>query len=624
MSALFAEMNQMAATGLAALLNTLWYAAAVVSLTWVALRFMRRVNAATRYWIWTAVLGFLVVLPFLPALVSRLETAGSAPAAVAPLATVPAAPQAVQHLAPVTITLDSTPGPNHWPLYLLALWMLIAGWQLFLLLRGVVSVRRMKGRAEAVPGAALPIELCRRAEVLASDETNSPVAVGYIHPAVILPPELPASLEKGEMQDVLLHELAHLMRFDDWLNLASRALGAILVLHPLAAIVLRQIEREREMACDDFVVAHTGSARSYARSLARLHDLRTSAGTRLLAPALLGGKVSLADRIESLLHRGREFSARPSVANLGVGALLLAVLLGAGGLIPGWIAIAQTTPPESLAEMQQSACAHLPKSFCAGLPTTFEVASIKPAKPDDPNITVRWPPGRFIAINDPIVNLIHMAYHLRPEQLEGLPSWAKSRRYTIQAEALPGIAKAMKIAHNLPARQRDAALEVIWQSNLQMLRSLLADRFKLRVHRTNKQSSVYEIVIAKGGPKLKPFKKAELGAGHDSGVTSRRGVNEFVGVSLPYFAYFLSKYVGRTVIDRTGLSGRYDFTLRWNRMAGRFRMGFHSKPGIPPKVDSAGPSIFIAMKEQLGLKLKPAKGPVQVLVVDHIEPPTPN
>ncbi len=96
------------------------------------------------------------------------------------------------------------------------------------------------------------------------------------------------------------------------------------------------------MACDDFVVARTGSAGGYARSLARMHDLRSSKGTRLLAPALLGRNVSLADRIESLLRRGREFSTRPSLAKLGVSALLLAVLLGAGGLLPGWIAVAQT------------------------------------------------------------------------------------------------------------------------------------------------------------------------------------------------------------------------------------------------------------------------------------------
>jgi beta-lactamase regulating signal transducer with metallopeptidase domain len=107
------------------------------------------------------------------------------------------------------------------------------------------------------------------------------------------------------------------------------------------------------MACDDFVVAKTGSARSYARSLARLHELRWHAGARLLTPAILGRNSSLADRIESLLRRGRRFSERASLASLGVTALLLALLFTAGGLIPDWIVIAQTS---------------------AALPRSFEVA----------------------------------------------------------------------------------------------------------------------------------------------------------------------------------------------------------------------------------------------------------
>ncbi len=106
------------------------------------------------------------------------------------------------------------------------------------------------------------------------------------------------------------------------------------------------------MARDDFVVARTGSARKCARSLGRLHDLRWSAGTRLVAPGLLGQRSSLGDRIESLLRRGRKFSARPSLATVGVSAVLLALLLGAGGLIPSWIAIAQTKGSETVVSLQ--------------------------------------------------------------------------------------------------------------------------------------------------------------------------------------------------------------------------------------------------------------------------------
>ena len=626
MSALLAEMNQMAAIGLAALLNTIWYAAAVVALTWVALRYLRRVNAATRYWIWTAVLVFLVLLPFLPALMSQLKAAEAAPAAAAPLATVPSVPQALQHLAPVTITLDSTPGPNHWPLFLLGVWIVIAGWQFLLLLRGVVSVKRLKARGKVAPAAGLPVQPRRKLQVLASDEINSPVAVGYIHPAVILPTELPASFEEGEMQDVLLHELAHLARYDDWLNLASRMLGAILVLHPLAAIVLRQIEREREMACDDFVVTHTGSARNYARSLARLHDLHSETGTRLLAPALLGRKVSLADRIESLLGRGRKFSARPSLAKLGASAFLLILLLGAGGLIPGWIAIAQTEGTSR---------------------PSFEVASIKPAKSGTRGSSLQTPPGRFVATNLTAKMLIAFAYNykgsgiaLEENRILGGPGWINSEKFDVEA----------KVKDSLVNEEEKKRPFNVWIDQIRlMVQTMLAERFKLKVSFETKELPIYALVVATHGPKLTKSEILPLGplgakrpeAGHGPALNIRfsRGAVQLSGkgVSMGFLAKALSGRADvddRDIVDQTGLKDRYDFSLRWTPEAtGRpmFRgqgpmAGGNGAPtmGTVPAPSPSGPSIFTALQEELGLKLKPAKGPVQVLIVDHIEPPTPD
>ncbi len=688
MSELLAEMNRMAASGLAALLNTLWYGGAVVALTWVALSYLPRVNAATRHWIWTAVLGFLLVLPFLPGLVAHARTLlamRSQAATIAPLATVAAHPAAVQQTAPVILTVNTSPGSNPWPLWLLAAWIVVAGWQLTRLVMGVASVRRLKARAEVAPVDALPApvhrefrtspltrlallatlspagerakdppmnpsplswgegargtragagsflrlaspakranHLRRRVRLLTSAEVASPVAVGYRHPAVVVPPGLLERLEEGERQSVLLHEMAHLARYDDLMALVTRALGALLVLHPLGAIVLGRIEREREMACDDFVVARTGAARSYARSLARLHDLRWGAGTRLLAPGILGRKSSLGDRIESLLRRGREFSARPSLASLGVSALLLALLLGAGGMIPGWIAIAQTA---------------LPKSFYANLPKAFEVASIRPAKPGHGSDS-HSSNGRLWA-TVPISWLIERAYQIMPQQLEGLPSWARSARYTIQAEAPPGMAKDFALLPKLPPEQRIQARVAVRQSWNDMLQSLLIDRFKLKVHRETKRLPAYELVVAKGGPKLKPAKKPT--GWSDKGW---RGHLVEAGASMDNFASVLSQYgpqreLGRIVIDKTGLTGRYDFTLTWTPLAGKInRMSAGAEPGgnaepapglaVPDSSDSSNPSapsIFAAIQQQLGLKLKPAKGPVQVLVVDHIEPATPN
>jgi uncharacterized protein (TIGR03435 family) len=629
MTALFAGMNQMAAAGVAALLNTLWYAGAVVGLTWAILRYAPRVNAATRYWIWTGVLASLLVFPSLPSLAGHvrmmLERREQATPAI-PLATVAAAPASVSEFEPVRLTLPASPGSQLWPLWLLAAWMFAAVWQLTRLAGGVRSVQRLKARAGS-HGERLPSPwasqthdefkcgIRRGYQLLASGDVTSPVAVGYRHPAIILPPDLLEQLDEGEKRDVLLHELAHLARYDDWLNLATRALGAILVLHPLVAIVMKQIEREREMACDDFVVAHTGSVRHYARSLARLHDLRWSTGTRLLAAGLLGQNSSLGDRIESLLRRGRKFSAQPSLKNLGVSALFLALLLAAGGLIPSWIAIAQTSK-----EPQNAACEDLPKSFCANLPNTFEVASIRPANSRE-RVGTSWgnPNGRFLTSNLTVSRLIQIAYQIMPEQLEGVPHSMRSRGYTIQAEAPPEWMKERGIAQKLPPTQREQAHSALNQSWHRMARALLADRFKLKVHRQTRLLPVYELVVTRGGPKLKPTGKLR-------GVSTGAGYVRASGISMGDFAAQLSQWIsrdlGRLVIDKTGLTGNYDFTLKWTPwQGGERRTGFGQTTGF---ASSSGPSIFTAIQQQLGLELKAAKGPVEVLVVDHVEPPTPN
>jgi bla regulator protein blaR1 len=620
MNAWLAGMNQVAATGLAALLNTLWCAGAVVGLTWVGLRYLPRVNAATRYWIWTAVLGFLLVLPFLPGLVKQaravLVERPEATAVIEPLARVPVPSASTQLSAPVTLTVNTNPGSTPWPLWLLAAWMIAAGWQLKRLLRGVASVRRLKARADISPSVSLPISPQRHERVLTSVEVGSPVAVGYFDPAVIVPPGLLASLEEGERQDVLLHELAHLARYDDWMALATRALGAILVLHPLAAIVLGRIEREREMACDDFVVTRTGSARRYARSLARLHDLRWTAGTRLLAPGLFGGNSSLADRIESLLQRGRGFSARPSLGSLGVSTFLLVLLLGAGGLIPGWVAIAQTA---------------------IAWPQSFEAASIKPAKPSGRGFGLHETTGRFWATGA-LDKMIIYAYQIEQEQLEGLPAWARTRRYTIEAVAPPALASDIAMVRKLTPDQRKLAILAERQSDLQRIRSLLVDRFKLRVHEQIKQLPVYEMILAKSGSKLRPANAPDFIAAHhkpDSGshVDGGSGHLNALGTPMPTLALLLSRELGRTVIDKTGLTGRYDFTLTWapwrsggGRMLSGSGYSGAEKPGTATALasDTSGPSIFTAIQQQLGLKLKPARGPVEVLVIDHVEQPSAN
>lgn len=176
-----------------------------------------------------------------------------------------------------------------------------------------------------------------------------------------------------------------------------------------------------------------------------------------------------------------------------------------------------------------------------------------------------------------------------------------------------------------------------------MLRSLLEDRFKLKVHRETKEGPVYALVLAKGGAKIKLSRDqspenvdgpAPPGAGPNHGAI-RIGAGNLVGnaVTLSWFATMLSQRLDRLIVDKTNLTGRYDIRLQWTPNAGEYPydLGGNRLPtsiidmsGTAVTLDPSGPSIFSAMQEQLGLKLESAKAPVELLVIDHVEKPSEN
>lgn len=198
--------------------------------------------------------------------------------------------------------------------------------------------------------------------------------------------------------------------------------------------------------------------------------------------------------------------------------------------------------------------------------------------------------------------VIYNAYEVRSlwDHPPGLPGWADNDRFDIEAKADDETTAAME---KLSTKEQD-------HLESQMLQSLLADRFQLRVHYESKSQPVYELVLAKGGPQIEP-----LPPDHKPGWGMKFMPGEFVvnGKSISEFAHALSisNLAGRTVVDKTGLTGNYDFDLKWT-------------PDNDQGTPDAGPTLFTALEEQLGLKLVPAKAPVQTLIVDRVERPTPN
>jgi uncharacterized protein (TIGR03435 family) len=214
----------------------------------------------------------------------------------------------------------------------------------------------------------------------------------------------------------------------------------------------------------------------------------------------------------------------------------------------------------------------------------FEVASIKPTATKDGSFTFDFPPGgRFTGRNLTLQNLLRIAYELEDYQISGGPPWMNSAGFDIQAKA-PAEPTREQVRH--------------------MLQSLLADRFQLAVHRETRQLPIYALVVAKTGPRLQP-------ADPDAATSRSLKMGQLITrkMSMTDLASILTFDLKRPVKDETGLKGDFAFTLEW-------------APGLGESDD--GPSLFAAIQEQLGLKLASTKGPIEVLVIDHVEKPSEN
>ena len=245
----------------------------------------------------------------------------------------------------------------------------------------------------------------------------------------------------------------------------------------------------------------------------------------------------------------------------------------------------------------------------------FDVASIKPNKANNlADLEFGVGDGQGGGKDVTLKILIGLAYRLQQFQISGGPSWASSERFDVEGKT-----------ENRKADPDQLRL---------MLQSLLEDRFKLKLHRETKVSSVYALVVAKEGPKIKLSSDqtspdvngpAPPGAGPNHGAFNI-GPGSLIGnaATMALFTRFLSQRLGRTIIDKTNLTGRFDIQLQWTPGVGEnpFDPGGRTLPQRQP--DSADLSIFTAIQHQLGLKLESTKGPVDFLVIDRVEQPSPN
>ncbi len=235
----------------------------------------------------------------------------------------------------------------------------------------------------------------------------------------------------------------------------------------------------------------------------------------------------------------------------------------------------------------------------------FDVATIKASNPNMPGKQFMAKGHEFVTLNTTLNDLITFAYGVHTRQLADGPTWMATDKFDLDG----------KFAGE--TQPTDAQWKL-------MIQKLLKDRFALSYHRQPRELSVYALTVAKGGPTLK---KSEADPNSLPGMGFRGFGNMPVSnATMADFAAMMQGLVlDRPMIDSTGLTGRYDFTLKWTPDDSQF-IGMRP-PGMPlPAADSpnAPPSLFTAIHEELGLKLEAAKAQVDVLIIDHVEKPSAN
>ena len=237
-------------------------------------------------------------------------------------------------------------------------------------------------------------------------------------------------------------------------------------------------------------------------------------------------------------------------------------------------------------------------------PLTFEVASVKPSAPNAPGAFFRPAGGGDLRIDSATLkNLIAYAYGVREFLISGGPAWADTDRFDIDANAGTG------------GTPRETA---------ERLKSLLADRFALTIHKEVREQSVYVLVVPRNGPKFAEA-KPETRPFFRYIPNPQRYTITGEASTMQLLALNLGGLVGRPVLDKTGLNGRYDFKLEWTpEAASTLNSTSVSASEVPLASDPASAALFAALQEQLGLRMESQKAPVETLCIDRVALPSPN
>jgi bla regulator protein blaR1 len=544
---------------------------------------LKRNQARTRYWVWfIGLVKFLVPFGVLVSLGSHLAFPQLPRwTSKAPLIMEPAISFVTGDVEPlVLMTGGAAPKSTSelLPAILLGVWAC-----------GFVGIafswvrRWMRVRADVRAASKLAISV--GVPVVCSPVLCEPGVFGIFRPVLMLPEGMAQHLSKAEWEAILAHEMCHIRCRDNLTAVIYMLVESAFWFHPLVWWMGTRLVAERERACDEEVLRLGSDPKIYAEGILKVCELYLASPLECVAGATGS----------NLRKRIRGIMTNPGTIRMSIAKKLL---LAAAGIM------AVTLPIVVGGLHAQSA--PRPK---------FEVASIKacsdPLNDGGPHSS----PGRLATDCAQLLNLIGNAYtsfadgHLNmnaePTPTNGGPPWLQSASYEINAKAEGNPSVTMMLGP--------------------MMQALLEDRFQLKIHRETTEGPVYFLSVARGGPKLQPFTEGSctlyygfprppLAAGQTYCERTISGLKPSVqadGATLDEFSKTLRMVVGRPVIDKTGITGRFDIRVE--------------KFSLDPASDPTGPPwIFTALQEQVGLRLETGKGPVDTLVIDHIERPSEN
>jgi bla regulator protein BlaR1 len=601
------SLSEIFATIAPALGNHLWQStiftcgAALLTLS------LRKNRARARYWLWLAAsLKFLIPFSLLVGIGSHLAWSHQAATPKRDLyfamqqASEPFTPSGMFQAAP------AAPSAALRVLFpaLLAVWVIG-----FVVVVFVWSVRWRRVSASIREAAPLregcEVNTLRRLEqaassskpiqMLASPTSLEPGIFGIVRPVLIWPRSISERLDNAHLEAILAHELCHVRRRDNLAAAIHMFVEAVFWFHPMVWWLGSRLLDERERACDEEVLDSGRDRQVYAESILKICEF--CVGSPLPCVAAVTGadlKRRIARIMSEQIARKLDFSRKL--------LLCAAIILAVTAPIVGG---ALHLTPSPFSSQTQNTIAAAP---------AYATVSIVPNNSGGDRNTLMFGPDQFISKNASLQQVIREAYGVEDDRIAGAPDWLSSEKYDVEA-------KEASFGSDDPRARFDQSVS----KQKRMLQALLADRLKLAVHHETREIPVFALVLAKDGPKLH---ESQPGANHPDwykgpdgnsmpGIWMKPNALVGQGIGMGPLLLHLSRQLHHTVLDETGLSGTYDFTLNF---PDGVRLGIDNP--VPP--ESYEPAVSTAIEQQLGLKLELKKVPLEVLVIDHVEKPLGN